>query len=235
MNLLRRRLSASILGTRPMALTALVLGTLLVLAVAACGDDDKSTDGGNNSPGVTVKKLSGAVNGDGSSTVFPITEAVAEEFKKIQSDVNVTVGISGTGGGFKKFCNGETDFSDASRPIKAEEKKACSDKGIKYTELIVANDALTVVVNKENTWAKCLTVAQLKKIWEPGSKVNNWNAVDPSFPNEPLKLFGAGTDSGTFDYFTAAINGKEKASRSDYTPSEDDNILVQGVAGSKGG
>jgi len=212
---------------------ALLAGlAVLTLGLSACGGGNNNAPSGGASP---RKQFTGAIKVDGSSTVGPLSKAAADIYKDDQPNVNVTVGISGTGGGFKKFCNGETDISDASRPIKAEEKKACSDKGIKYTELIVANDALTLVVNKENTWAKCLTVAQLKKIWEPGSKVNDWNAVDPSFPNEPLKLFGPGTDSGTFDYFTAAINGKEKASRSDYTPSEDDNILVQGVAGSKGG
>jgi phosphate transport system substrate-binding protein len=206
----------------------LAAATTLTLGLAACGGGDTGGD-------TAGKELSGDVKIDGSSTVGPLSKAAADLYAEEQPRVNVTVGISGTGGGFKKFCNGETDISDASRPIKAEEKAACDAKGIKYTELIVANDALTVVVNKENTWAVCLTVAQLKKIWEPSSKVNSWNQVDPSFPNEPLKLFGAGTDSGTFDYFTQAVNGKEKASRTDYTPSEDDNVLVQGVAGSKGG
>lgn len=156
-------------------------------------------------------------------------------FRQQNSNINVTVGTSGTGGGFEKFCRGETDINDASRSIKDSEAAVCKQNGIQYAPLTVANDALSIVVNKENTWAKCLTTAQLKKIWEPGSTVNNWNQVDASFPDVPLKLFGPGTDSGTFDYFTAEINGKEDASRTDYTPSEDDNVVVQGVEGTKGG
>ncbi|MEO3926793.1 PstS family phosphate ABC transporter substrate-binding protein [Micromonosporaceae bacterium B7E4] len=203
---------------------------VLTVGLAACGGGDNDTAGGD-----TAAELSGEVKVDGSSTVGPLSKAAADLYAEEQAKVNVTVGISGTGGGFKKFCNAETDVSDASRPIKDEERKECDAKGVKYVELIVANDALSVVVSKENTWADCLTVAQLKKIWEPGSKVNNWNQVDPKFPNEPLKLFGAGTDSGTFDYWTDAINGEEGAHRTDYTPSEDDNVIVQGVSGSKGG
>jgi len=152
-----------------------------------------------------------------------------------QPDVNVTVGTSGTGGGFEKFCNGETDISDASRPIKDEEIAACEAEGITYAELIVANDALTVVVNPAVDFVDCLTVEQLSAIWGPDSTIANWSEVDPSFPDLPLDLYGAGTDSGTFDYFTDAINGEEGASRTDYTPSEDDNTTVQGVAGSEGG
>jgi phosphate transport system substrate-binding protein len=173
---------------------------------------------------------------DGSSTVFPITEAVAEEFQKAKKGaVKVTVGISGTGGGFKKFCRGETDVSDASRPILKKEMEACAKEGIKYVELPVAFDALTVVVNKSNDWLKSVTVEELKKMWEPGAqgKVTKWNQVNASWPDAPLKLFGPGADSGTFDYFTDAINGKEKASRGDFTASEDDNVLVQGVARDK--
>ena len=163
------------------------------------------------------------------------TTAAAEKFQGEQPDVQVTVGISGTGGGFERFCRGETDISNASRPIKDEEATICEDNGIDYVEFQVANDALTVVVNKDNDWVDCLTVEQLKKIWEPGSKVSNWNHVDPGFPDEEMKLFGPGTDSGTFDYFTDAINGEEGASRSDYTATEDDNVIVTGVAGDKGG
>jgi len=153
-----------------------------------------------------------------------------------QPGVNVTVAESGTGGGFKKFCAGETDISDASRPIKDEEAAECTANGIEYTEVIVANDGLSVVVNPENTWAKCLTIAQLKTMWSPESegKIKNWNQIDKSFPDQPLTLFGAGTDSGTFDYFTEAINGEEGASRTDYSPSEDDNVTIQGVKGDKG-
>jgi phosphate transport system substrate-binding protein len=170
---------------------------------------------------------------DGSSTVYPITEAVAEEFQKAKKQaIKVTVGISGTGGGFKKFCRGETDISDASRPISAKEMKECADAGIKYVELPVAFDALTVVINPKNSWIKELKVEELKKMWEPAAqgKVTRWNQINPAWPNAPLKLFGPGADSGTFDYFTDAINGKEKSSRGDFTASEDDNVLVQGVS-----
>ncbi|WP_347250994.1 PstS family phosphate ABC transporter substrate-binding protein [Zoogloea sp.] len=169
---------------------------------------------------------------DGSSTVYPVTEAVAEDFQKAaKGAIKVTVGISGTGGGFKKFCRGETDISNASRPILKKEMEECAKLGIKYYELPVAFDALTVVVNPKSKINQ-LTVDQLKKMWEPAAqgKVTNWNQVDPSFPDAPLKLFGAGSDSGTFDYFTEAVNGKSKASRGDFTASEDDNVLVQGVS-----
>ncbi len=170
---------------------------------------------------------------DGSSTVYPITEAVAEEFQKAKKQrVKVTVGISGTGGGFKKFCRGETDISDASRPILRKEMEECQKRGIEYFELPVAFDALTVVIHPKNSFIKQLTVAELKKMWEPAAqgKVMKWNQVNPSWPDAPLKLFGAGADSGTFDYFTEAIVGKSKSSRGDFTASEDDNVLVQGVS-----
>ena len=170
---------------------------------------------------------------DGSSTVFPITEAVAEEFQKAKKNVvKVTVGISGTGGGFKKFCRGETDISDASRPILEKEMADCKAAGIEYFELPVAFDAITVVINPKNTFVKQLTVAELKKMWEPAAqgKVTRWNQVNPAWPDQPMKLFGPGADSGTFDYFTEAIVGKAKSSRGDFTASEDDNVLVQGVA-----
>lgn len=170
---------------------------------------------------------------DGSSTVFPITEAVAEEFQAAnRGEHKVVVGISGTGGGFKKFCRGEIDISDASRPILMKEMDACLEAGIQYFELPVAFDALTVVVNPDNDWAGTMTVAELKKMWEPSAqgKIAKWNQVRASWPDKPLKLFGAGSDSGTFDYFTEAVNGKSKSSRGDYTASEDDNVLVQGVS-----
>ena len=170
---------------------------------------------------------------DGSSTVFPITEAVAEEFQKAKKNaVKVTVGISGTGGGFKKFCRGETDISDASRPILDKEMADCKAAGIEYFELPIAFDAITVVINPKNGFIKQLTVAELKKIWEPAAqgKVTRWNQVNPAWPNQPMKLFGPGADSGTFDYFTEAVVGKAKSSRGDFTASEDDNVLVQGVA-----
>jgi phosphate transport system substrate-binding protein len=174
---------------------------------------------------------------DGSSTVYPVTEAVAEEFQKAKKNVmKVTVGISGTGGGFKKFCRAETDISDASRPILKKEMEDCRKAGVEYIELPVAFDALTVVINPQNDFVKQLTVAELKKMWEPAAqgKVKSWKEVNPSFPDVALKLFGPGSDSGTFDYFTEAVNGKSKSSRGDYTASEDDNVLVQGVSRDKG-
>lgn len=203
----------------------------VALLLAACGG--QSTDSTSSEDG----SLSGAVVIDGSSTVAPLSEAAATLFRDVEAGVNVTVGTSGTGGGFEKFCAGETDISGASRPIKDEEVEVCAANGIEFTEIVIANDGLSVVVSKDNDWAKCLTVEQLQTIWSPESEgtVTNWNQVDPSFPDEPLALFGAGTDSGTFDYFTEAINGEEGAIRVDYSPSEDDNVIVQGVAGSAGG
>lgn len=178
-----------------------------------------------------VPALAQTVKIDGSSTVFPIIEAVAEEFQKARKGMRVTVGISGTGGGFKKFCRGETDMSNASRPILKSEMEECRKEGISYIELPVAYDALTVVINPKNNFIKAMTVAELKKLWEPAAqgKITKWNQVNPAWPDAPVKLFGAGSDSGTFDYFTEAINGKSKASRGDFTASEDDNVLVQGV------
>lgn len=173
---------------------------------------------------------------DGSSTVFPITEAVAEEFQKEKKGlVKATVGISGTGGGFKKFVRGEIDIADASRPILAEEMNQAKANGIEYIELPIAFDALTVVISPQNTWVTSMTVAELKKVWEPEAqgKITHWNQIRPEWPNEKLALFGAGADSGTFDYFTEAIVGKSKSSRGDYTASEDDNVLVQGIEGNK--
>jgi phosphate binding protein len=207
--------------------TALAAAALLV---SGCG-------GQNNAGGSSSEAgVSGTVSVDGSSTVAPLSEAAADLFRDVEPGVNVSVGTAGTGGGFKKFCAGESDISDASRPIKDEEAAECKAKGLEFTEVIVANDGLSVVVNPENTWAKCLTVAQLKTMWSPESegKIKNWNQIDKSFPDVPLTLFGAGTDSGTFDYFTEAINGEEGASRTDYSPSEDDNVTIQGVKGDKG-
>jgi phosphate transport system substrate-binding protein len=185
--------------------------------------------------GVAVAPLATAqiVKVDGSSTVFPVTEAVAEDFQKAKKGaMKVTVGISGTGGGFKKFCRGETDVSNASRPILKSEMEDCKKAGIEYFELPVAFDALTVVINPKNGFIKTLTVAELKKMWEPGAqgKVTRWNQVNPAWPDAPIKLFGPGADSGTFDYFTEAVVGKAKSSRGDFTASEDDNVLVQGVS-----
>jgi len=197
-----------------------LLASLLAFSVGAVGCG--GGDGG------------AAIDADGSSTVGPFVTKAAEDFKA-QGGVDVTVGISGTGGGFERFCAGETDISNASRTIDADEAAICQANGIEYVELRVATDALTNVVNIENDWATCLTVEQLNAIWKPGSKVSNWNQVDSSFPDVALKLYGAGTDSGTFDYFTGVINGEEGASRSDYSATEDDNVTVQGVSGDKGG
>lgn len=208
------------------------LSCAAILAFAACGKPASKS----NETSATTPTLSGKITIDGSSTVLPISEALAEEFQKQYPQVEVTVGKSGTGGGFKKFANGEIDITGASRPIRAEEDDQCKKNGIEYIEIPIAYDAMAVVVNPQNTWCDTLTVAELKKIWEPAAqgKITNWSQVRPGFPNERLLLFGAGTDSGTFDYFTAAIVGKEKASRGDYTASEDDDILVQGVARNKG-
>jgi phosphate transport system substrate-binding protein len=173
---------------------------------------------------------------DGSSTVYPVTEAVAEEFQKAKKgEIKVTVGISGTGGGFKRFCRGETDISNASRPILKKEMDACKQAGIEYIELPVAYDALTIVVNPKNDWIKSMTVEELKKMWEPAAqgKITKWNQVNPAWPDASIKLYGPGADSGTFDYFTEAIVGKSKSSRGDFTASEDDNVLVQGVSRDK--
>jgi phosphate transport system substrate-binding protein len=177
------------------------------------------------------KKQAETVQVDGSSTVFPITEAVAEEFQKTAKETRVTVGISGTGGGFKKFCSGETDVADASRPIKPSEVELCKKNAVEYVELPVAYDGLTIIINPKNTWAETMTVADLKKIWEPGAqgKVMKWSDVRSEWPDKPLRLYGPGVDSGTYDYFTEAVVGKEHSSRGDYTSSEDDNVLVQGV------
>ena len=190
----------------------------LVLVAAGCGGGDSS---------------SGVITADGSSTVGPFTTKAAEDWKAAGGS-DVTVGISGTGGGFERFCAGETHISNASRASKDEEAAICAENGVEFVELQVATDALTNVVNAENDWTTCLTVEQLNAIWKPGSKVSNWNQIDPSYPDVPLKLYGAGTDSGTFDYFTDAINGEEGASRSDFSATEDDNVTVQGVSGDKG-
>jgi phosphate transport system substrate-binding protein len=208
---------------------------LFAAVAAGCGRDRDGDEGAATTAATGGEQLSGRIQADGSSTVGPFTTAAAERFRGQQPDVQVTVGVSGTGGGFERFCRGETDLSNASRAIKEEEAEICEQEGIEYVEFQVANDALTVVANKDNDWATCLTVDQLKKIWEPGSKVKSWKDVDPSFPAERLRLFGAGTDSGTFDYFTDVIVGEEGASRSDYSASEDDNTTVTGVSGEKGG
>ena len=180
----------------------------------------------------SVAKAQSTIEIDGSSTVFPITEAMAEEFRATGNDVDIVVGVSGTGGGFQKFCAGETVISDASRPIKDSEKELCAANGINFVEIPVAYDAITVVVNPDNTWATDLTVEELGAIWEPSAEgsVTTWDQVNSAYPAQELNLFGPGTDSGTFDYFTDEVNGEEGASRGDYTASEDDNVLVLGVA-----
>lgn len=205
------------------------VGLLVIAAAAACSPAAAPETGGDQT------RLSGLIKVDGSSTVFPITEAVAEEFQRMHRDVKVTVGISGTGGGFQKFCAGETDISDASRAISASEREACQKNNIEYIELPVAYDGLSVMVNPQNSFVTCMTVAELKKMWEPDAqgKVTKWSQIRPDWPDQAFKLYGAGTDSGTFDYFTQAINGKEKSSRGDFTPSEDDNVLVQGIGGDR--
>jgi phosphate transport system substrate-binding protein len=232
-----------------------VLAAGLALAVAACGQGGRTGTATGAAPaqpgaqasgaqgsagaqqpastaGSDLSRLSGTVRIDGSSTVFPITEAVAEEFQKAARNTRVTVGISGTGGGFQKFCNGETDISDASRPISAREIAACREKGIEWIELPVAFDGLSLVVSPRNTFVSCMTVGELKRMWQPAAQgtITRWSQIRSDWPDRPFRLYGAGTDSGTFDYFTDAINGKEKDSRGDYTASEDDNVLVQGVA-----
>jgi phosphate transport system substrate-binding protein len=214
----------------------LTLIAALAFAVAGCGgDDDDEEEAGGTGTGAEPAELSGRIQADGSSTVGPFTTRAAERFQQENSGVQVTVGVSGTGGGFERFCRGETDLSNASRPIDEEEQAICEQQGIEFVEFQVANDALTVVVNPENDWATCLTVDQLNAVWEPGSKINNWSQIpDGDFPDQQLRLFGAGTDSGTFDYFTDVINGEEGASRSDYSATEDDNITVQGVSGDRG-
>ena len=197
----------------------LVPCSLLALLFVACGGVGSG--------------LQGTVTVDGSSTVFPISEAVAEEFRSAEPVVRVTIGISGTGGGFKRFCAGDTDISNASRPIKDSEREACARRGIEFLELEVALDGLSVVVHPKNDFIDFLTVAELKRIWEPGSKIRRWNQVRPHWPDERIQLFGPGTDSGTFDYFTEVIAGASGASRSDFTASEDDNVLVRGIAGER--
>jgi phosphate transport system substrate-binding protein len=182
-----------------------------------------------------VSAIRGTVTADGSSTVGPYAIAAAEGFQKKNPQARVTVGISGTGGGFERFCRGETDLSNASRPMKNSEAILCRDAGVKWVAFTVANDGISIVASKQNSWATCLTTAELKSIWSTGSKVSSWKDIRPSFPDVPLKLFGPGTDSGTFDFFTEVINGKAKASRSDYLATEDDNVIVRGVQGERGG
>ena len=216
----------------------------LVLGLAACASNNQtnapaspSAEGNSAATPAATGGAAASVSVDGSSTVFPISEAMAEEFQKANPNIRVTVGQSGTGGGFKKFCAGETDISNASRPIKPEEVELCKKGGVEYIEIPIAYDGLSVVVNPQNTFAACLKVDELKKIWEPGAqgKVSNWKQIRPDFPDQRLGLYGPGTDSGTYDFFTKAIVGEEGESRGDYTASESDNTLVQGVSADQGG
>jgi phosphate transport system substrate-binding protein len=241
----------TIRSTWKLALLALV--ALAIGVAAGCGGDDSSAEPAAPAepaeepadatapaePAAPANggEIEGDVQIDGSSTVAPLSTLAAEEFQIANSGARITVGISGTGGGFERFCNGETDLSDASRPIEDDEVQACAEAGVEFVEFRVATDALTVVVNPENDWVECLTVEQLSTIWGPEAEgtVTSWADVDPSFPDVPLTLAGPGTDSGTFDYFTDVVNGEEGASRADYTASEDDNIIVQAVQGDTGG
>jgi phosphate transport system substrate-binding protein len=224
-NDIRSRGDTGVVMPPPRVLVLLLLLAAGLVVLSAC-------TGGKN-----VLGLSGSVHVDGSSTVYPISEAVAEEFVRDNSKIRVTVGLSGTGGGFSKFCDGELDITDASRPISPREIDLCAAKGIEYIELPVAYDALSVVVNPKNDWVQCITLDELKTMWEPAAQdvVTRWEQVNPAWSaGGGLKLYGPGTDSGTFDYFTERVVGEAKASRADYTPSEDDNVLVQGVAGDRG-
>lgn len=206
------------------ALFVLGSGIALMLSLAGCGPSDAQSDG----------RLSGSVRVNGSSTVFPLTEAVAEEFMRAHNGVQITVGESGTGGGFAKFLRGETDINDASRPITAEERQQATAKEIDFVEVPVGYDGIAVVAHPDVDWAECLTVDELRRIWTPDSNITSWSQVREGFPDVPLPLYGPGTASGTYDYFTEAIVGESGASRSDFNPSEDDNVLVQGVQGTTG-
>ena len=224
---------------QPVKYATLALALVGVLATAGCKKEAATTKPADGSKptqaDAPTEKSSNSVKVDGSSTVFIISEAVAAEFQAQKKDAKVTVGTSGTGGGFKKFCRDEIDIADASRPILEKEMAACKEKGIEYIELPIAYDALTVVVNPQNTWATSLTIAEMKKMWSPEAqgKIMNWKEIRPGFPDAKMTLFGAGTNSGTFDYFTEAVVGKAKSSRGDYTASEDDNVLVQGISKDK--
>jgi phosphate transport system substrate-binding protein len=212
------------MNTMKTAKVIILISTALFLS--ACGNTSKNKDS---------DKLTGEIYIDGSSTVYPITEAVAEEFRNVQPDIKVTIGVSGTGGGFKKFYRGESDINNASRPIKQEELDECKKNNIEFIELMVAYDGMAVIANPENDWLEEITVEELKTIWEPGAqgKITRWNQIRPEWPDAELHLYGPGVASGTYDYFTEAIVGASGASRGDFTASEDDNVLVQGIAGDK--
>lgn len=215
----------------------LTMSALACVTVAGCAGCKVESESGPGSPSstsnTTVDGQRKAITVDGSSTVYPISQAVAEAYKATNPGIEISVGLAGTGGGFKKFALGDLDICDASRPIRDSEIEACTKGGVEYLELIVAIDALTVVVNPANDWSPCMSVSQLKKLWEPDSKITKWNEIDPSWPDHKIELFGADTDSGTFDYFTEVIVGKAKSSRADYTSNSNDNVLVQGVTDEK--
>jgi phosphate transport system substrate-binding protein len=216
-------------------ISGVALSAALAVGVAACGGDSSSTKSSGSAASSGGANLSGTIKLDGSSTVFPFAQAAAEEFQRDNSNVKISVGESGTGGGFEKFCAGETDISNASRPIDTEkEVPACEKNGVKYSEGQVANDGIALVTNKDLK-IDCMTTEQLEKLWNSKSKVDNYKQLDPKFPDQKVALFGAGTDSGTFDFFTEEINGTKGDTRKDYSPTEDDNVTVQGVSGDKGG
>ena len=233
---------------RHLRLPGLVLfAAALIAVVAACGDDATPTPASTratepSSPSGTIfptptpepSSLSGTIEIDGSSTVFPVSQAVAEEFRKVHPGVQVNVGVSGTGGGFKRFTAGETDVSNASRPIKDSERAAAEANGIEFIEMRIGTDGLSVMVHPSNDFVDCLSVEELHEVWKPGSTINNWSQVRPGFPDLRLRLYGADTDSGTFDYFTEEVNGEAQVSRADYTASADDNVLVRGIGGDRG-
>ncbi len=222
--------------SRSVVLSCVTAGAL-ALGISACGDSTKTDTASSTSGGSDTSvdaSLSGTIAIDGSSTVYPFAQAAAEQFGPESPDVKITVGESGTGGGFEKFCAGETQISNASRPIEQEEIDACKAKGIGYSEVQVANDGIAVVTNKDLK-IDCLTTEQLKKLWQKDSKITNYSQLDAKLPDEKVSLYGPGTDSGTFDFFTEEINGEKGDSRTDYQPSEDDNVLVEGVSGDKGG
>ena len=238
MRIFRRPKLARLLAP-PLALMALA-----AMTASACGSDSTSQPASDSAanmidtPGqadsaADMASLRGEIEIDGSSTVAPVTEAVAEEFRKVAPDVQVNVGISGSGGGFKRFVVGETDISDASRVIRDSEAQTAAENGVGYHEFLVGVDGLSVLVNPQNDFVECLTIDQLNAIWRPESEVDSWDDVDPSWPDRPMRLYGPGTDSGTFDYFTEEVMGEAKFSRPDYTASEDDNVLVQGISGDR--
>lgn len=224
----RRRLSL------PRGLATALIVALTAISLSVTGILAQDATPTPFEPGTDLESLAGTIVADGSSTVGPVTEAIAEEFSFVAPEVQVEISISGTGGGFSRFCSGETDLQNASRTIREQEIEACAEAGVEYYELEVAYDGLAVLVNPENDWVECLTIDQLHTIWGPESTVSSWSEVDPSFPDEPLTLYGPGTASGTFDYFTGEVNGEEGVSRTDYNPSEDDNVLVEGIAGDPG-